>query len=540
MNGLASTEGLYLEVRSGNPTGTGIHNTMVLAQISGVGVVHIGSINGSETSSKTNREVAVQIESTDAYFYLEEVFTSDWSTAVETRSDTTAPATPTGVTAAMSSTANAIDVNWTDSAEPDLSHYRLYVGGAGGPYQFAGATTQSAFTHAGLTVWQTYAYVVTAVDMAGNESANSNEATLDLSDDNDTDFSLTYLETWEMEVGTHRPEVFLTDSGDLLLMVVEHEDQGEIKITHKGYRFDSDFNSLIEPFVVTTETEEYGHPADHRAALIDGQVVVVYQTLIIDPDASGEGTPETNALGQSLMLARFDAETGEELDRQPLAPGVTDFSLDNFPDHCLLWWEGRLLVSTGSLSEGSVSDHFRIREIDPFVSYPDNVLAVHDLTLSDEGLPSNIGNSFMEAEDGSLWMFGSTGPNTTAQLQAAPLGEDFEPQAGIAFYDEEIEQTFPTGVIVSDGLVFVGSIYRTRGGEISLDLNPYRPRLKVLSADLKTVLYDEAVGDGSPGSAHIHPTIAIAEDRLYLAWSRQGSTEPAAPQVMVEVYSVQR
>ena len=51
---------------------------------------------------------------------------------------------------------------------------------------------------------------------------------------------------------------------------------------------------------------------------------------------------------------------------------------------------------------------------------------------------------------------------------------------------------------------------------------------------------EEAVGDGSPGSAHIHPTIAIAEDRLHLAWSRQGSMEPAALQVTVEVYSVQR
>ena len=76
---------------------------------------------------------------------------------------------------------------------------------------------------------------------------------------------------------------------------------------------------------------------------------------------------------------------------------------------------------------------------------------------------------------------------------------------------------------------------------MSLELNPYRPRLKVLSSDLQELLYDEAVGDGSFGAAHIHPTVAISDDRLYLTWSKQSGTEsPIAPQVMVEVYDLQR
>ena len=139
-------------------------------------------------------------------------------------------------------------------------------------------------------------------------------------------------------------------------------------------------------------------------------------------------------------------------------------------------------------------------------------------------------------------MFGSTGPHSTAQLQAALLGADFAPQNKVvAFYDQEIEQSFPTGVLVSDDLVFVGSIFRPRGGDLSLELNPYLPRLKVLSSDLQALLYDEAVGDGSFGAAHIHPTVAISEDRLYLSWSQQSGTEaPVAPQVMVEVYALQR
>ncbi len=382
--------------------------------------------------------------------------------------------------------------------------------------------------------------VIVDIDSVVNGSEGSpNQVTATIASD---DILLEHLATWEMNVGTHRPEIFLLDSGELLVIVVEHEIQGEVLVTHKGYRFDTNFSPLMDPFVVTTETTEYGHPADHRAAVISGEVVVVYQALVIDPDAPGTGTPESRALNQSLLLARFDPETGAELDRQPLATNVTDFSLDNFPDHCLLWRNDRLLVSTGSRTEGPGGDHFRIREVDPFDDYPDNVLAVHDLTYSTNGLPSAIGNSFFETPDGSLWMFGSTGPHQTAQLQAAPLAAAFSPQAGIAFYDEEIEQTFPTGVVPKDDLIFVGSIYRARGGELDLETNPYFPRLKVFASDLATMLYDEAVGDGSDhGSGHVHPTIAIGEDRLYFAWSRSSSDlPPAPPQVLIEVYSLQR
>ena len=381
-------------------------------------------------------------------------------------------------------------------------------------------------------------------DSAGGDDDSAGGDDDDAGDDDDSGgsgtVSLEHLETWEMGIGTHRPEIFLLDSGELLLVVVEHETQGEVQVTHKGYRFDSEFNSLMDPFVVTTETTEYGHPADHRAAVINGELVVVYQTLIVDPQAPKGGPAESSALSQSLLLARFDLQTGAEIDRQPLAAHVTDFSVDSFPDHCLLWRIDRLLVSTGSYTEGPDGHHFRIREVDPFASYPDNVLATHDLDVSNQGLPSDIGNSFFQTPDGGLWMFGSTGPQT-AQLQAAPLGDDFSPQTGIPFYDEDIEQSFPTGVVPDGDHIFVGSLYRERGGDQGLELNPYFPRLKVLSSDLSTVLFDAPVGDGSPGSAHIHPTIALGKDRLYFAWSRQsGDVAPIAPQVLIEVYSLQR
>ncbi len=78
LNDLAHREGLDLRARLGDPTRHGIHNKMVLVRLGDRGYVHIGSINGSETSSKVNREVAVQIASNAVYDYLEEMFEWDW------------------------------------------------------------------------------------------------------------------------------------------------------------------------------------------------------------------------------------------------------------------------------------------------------------------------------------------------------------------------------------------------------------------------------------------------------------------------------
>lgn len=67
-----------LECRIGNPTWSGIHNKMVLVQADQE-YVHVGSINGTENSSKANREIAVQVTSWDAFNFLRSVFESDWN-----------------------------------------------------------------------------------------------------------------------------------------------------------------------------------------------------------------------------------------------------------------------------------------------------------------------------------------------------------------------------------------------------------------------------------------------------------------------------
>ncbi len=67
------------EVRLGNPALYGLHNKMFLFNVGGRQVVHVGSLNGTETSNKANREVALQVESSAAYDYLRTMFGYDWA-----------------------------------------------------------------------------------------------------------------------------------------------------------------------------------------------------------------------------------------------------------------------------------------------------------------------------------------------------------------------------------------------------------------------------------------------------------------------------
>jgi phosphatidylserine/phosphatidylglycerophosphate/cardiolipin synthase-like enzyme len=77
VNEIAASESLPLRCELGNPTGLGIHNKMVLAQIDGEGYVHVGSINGTEISHKGNRELALQVQSDSVYTYLVGLFLGD-------------------------------------------------------------------------------------------------------------------------------------------------------------------------------------------------------------------------------------------------------------------------------------------------------------------------------------------------------------------------------------------------------------------------------------------------------------------------------
>jgi phosphatidylserine/phosphatidylglycerophosphate/cardiolipin synthase-like enzyme len=80
VNAIAQAEGLDLSAHLGDPTEYGIHNKMVLVDLGAEGKsAHVGSINGSEASSKVNREMALQVRSNDLFDYLFAMFDYDWN-----------------------------------------------------------------------------------------------------------------------------------------------------------------------------------------------------------------------------------------------------------------------------------------------------------------------------------------------------------------------------------------------------------------------------------------------------------------------------
>ncbi len=335
---------------------------------------------------------------------------------------------------------------------------------------------------------------------------------------------LKHQATRQLPPGTHRPEILATNQGDLLLVVVQPQglpgSVGQIK--HRAYRFGPNWQPLGKPFVVTQVSKEYGEPADQRAALVNNELVVVYQTLAWKDGKPkfGQGPMERYAKEQSLLLARFSLEGKVRL-RKPIVARVSDFSADNFPDHCLLWQDGRLLVSTGSLGR-----KLKIRAVD----LEANILATHELEASEQTIPGTIGNSLLAAGP-RLFLFSASGPQT-AFLTMTELDRSFRPVKHTQFTDPQREQNFPTSCLAHGEIIFLAYIARDRGGANELFQNPYHPYLKILDKNHQVVA-DLKIGSG--GFAHCHPTIARLGNRLYVAWSKSLGK---MPQVQVEEYEL--
>ena len=58
---------------------------MILVQTAGRGWVHVGSLNGSEASSKVNREMVFQVQSDAVFTYLAAAFWHDWQVSTGAR-----------------------------------------------------------------------------------------------------------------------------------------------------------------------------------------------------------------------------------------------------------------------------------------------------------------------------------------------------------------------------------------------------------------------------------------------------------------------
>lgn len=84
------------------------------------------------------------------------------------------PAAPQGLTATGGNAIVTLD--WADNAETDLANYKVKRATvSGGPYTVIASPTASGYTDTTVTNGTTYYYVVSAVDSAANESANSSQ-----------------------------------------------------------------------------------------------------------------------------------------------------------------------------------------------------------------------------------------------------------------------------------------------------------------------------------------------------------------------------
>jgi len=335
--------------------------------------------------------------------------------------------------------------------------------------------------------------------------------------------------SWEMHPGTHRPEI-LVDGKDVWLVVVDHDG----RVRHRAYRYRyPNLDNPIQRFNVTRITDRSGTPADHRALIRENELVVVYQSNVMDQTrARRPGPAENNAASQNLLLARFTLE-GKLILRRPIVADVRDFRTDNFPDFCICWHRDRLLVSTGTRA-----NMLKIREVD----LEAKVLAIHEISCGPGTIRSNIGNSFLQDRVG-IQLAGSSGPRERSEiLTLTRFDENFNPVDTLELNTLDVQQHFPTGNLQEDGYRFIAYISRKwKPGQHGLEANPYDAGLKIIDSVGGEILDDIVVG--RRGFAHVHPTLARVGDHLLVAWSRQrertgGRGPKSMPQVVIQEYQM--
>lgn len=337
--------------------------------------------------------------------------------------------------------------------------------------------------------------------------------------------AFTHVATHEMQTGTHRPELISLPDGSLLAVVVHPTGNAVGARKHEACRYDRAWKPVGKSFAVTTITEEYGEPADHRALRVGEEIVVVYQSLRWKGSPPRGGGPmEQYARDQSLMLARFRLD-GRETFRGPIVAHAETGGGENFPDFCIAWKGDRFLVCTGTGAR-----KVKLRE----VSLRGEVLSTHELPVDEEGVPEELGNSLLVEKDRVTIVSGGQ-PGRVGSLTLCRLDAMYRIADRVAQPRRGREETFPTGVLACDEGTILGFIVRAPGAGGGPEENPYDPRVDLLDAK-GGVLEELEVGSG--GFLHVHLGLALSGDRLWVAWSRRatGPHGEAMPQVVVEEY----
>jgi hypothetical protein len=124
--------------------------------------------------------VYIRVEDTDrtqGHSALDTVFVDEMCILTSLDPDAVPPAAPGNLIATPGDT--VVNLDWLDNTEPDLGGYIVYRSlASGGPYSLLTGSPiwSSDYVDTGLANGTAYYYVVTAIDLAGNESADSVEA----------------------------------------------------------------------------------------------------------------------------------------------------------------------------------------------------------------------------------------------------------------------------------------------------------------------------------------------------------------------------
>jgi fibronectin type 3 domain-containing protein len=101
----------------------------------------------------------------------------DSTTSVE-NGDTVAPAAvlDLGAVAVNAGSTHSIEVNWSAGTESDLAGYNVYRSVNGAVETLVSVESANTFTDNTVEAGSSYSYAVSAVDLAGNESARQTTA----------------------------------------------------------------------------------------------------------------------------------------------------------------------------------------------------------------------------------------------------------------------------------------------------------------------------------------------------------------------------
>ena len=147
------------------------------------------SLTSGSAYSKLNSSLITISNYTDngangarTYYYVVTAVDTSWnesndsSEVTATPTDTIPPSAPTGLSASGGN--GTVTLNWNDNSESDLDGYNIYrstTSGSGYAKVNGSLLTSSAYIDNTVTNGTTYYYVVTALDILGNESNYSNE-----------------------------------------------------------------------------------------------------------------------------------------------------------------------------------------------------------------------------------------------------------------------------------------------------------------------------------------------------------------------------